>query len=238
MAGQAVMEGQATLASLVALSGGNMPDMSQFWNMAREGIRQQQSSMPVFAAAPLMLQEDMLFPYLAGAEFMQHFEEVRASPQDLPYNEHLPQSTEQILHISRYTGHDQPLRLAIPATGDTVIYNDDFGEFDTRTALRAWGTDEAPAIASAAGWDGDRYAVLGTRAGTAVLWFTAWDTPADAQEFERTLREAWQRVAGTGSGRSWRVDVLELSGTKVVRLVDAPARWTGWGRLPVPRITR
>ena len=238
MAGQAVMEGQATLASLTAMSpGGQLPDMSRLWEAAREGIRQQQSSMPVFASAPLIIQEGLLFPYLAGSEFIQQFEQLRASPDELPFNTNLPISTEQVLHISRYTRRERPVEITIAASaGDTTVYEDNLGEFDTRAALMTWGVAESDAVAAAGGWNGDRYRVLGSRQGTVVIWVTAWDTPDDAREFERLLRSSWERTTRGAAGRRSAVESLDVSGVKVVRLVDAPANWTGWNRLPGVRI--
>jgi hypothetical protein len=242
-AGQAVMEGQAVVASLAALApGGQSPDFARAWNSVREGIREQQASMPVFAGAPRLIQESLLFPYLGGAEFVQAFDQRKTRPEELPFNERLPVSTEQILHESRYTARELPARLRIAAApGDTVVYDDDFGEFETRTALASWGIADPEAVAAAAGWNGDRYDLLGTKAGTAVVWATAWDTPQDAQEFERALRRAWTRTAQAADGaaaRRWQIDILRVSGVPVVRLVDGPSGWTGWLRLPGVRIVR
>jgi len=238
MAGQAVMEGQATMASLVAMApGGQIPDMSELWPLAREGLRQQQEAMPVFAAAPRIIQEGMMFPYLSGAEFVQNFERLRSAPDELPFNDNLPVSTEQVLHISKYSRRERPVQVAITtAPADTTVYEDNFGEFDVRSALNAWGATESAAISAAAGWHGDRYRVLGTRAGTVVVWATAWDTADDALEFERVLRRQWERVT-PGGARRWQVDALVVAGVKVVRLVEGPAAWAGWQRLPAIQVT-
>ncbi|HEV8176801.1 MAG TPA: hypothetical protein VGP44_03830, partial [Gemmatimonadales bacterium] len=65
-AAQAVLEGQATLASIEVLSPGqNVGDNPEFWELYREQVREQQSSMPVFAKAPLVVRESLIFPYLA-----------------------------------------------------------------------------------------------------------------------------------------------------------------------------
>jgi hypothetical protein len=235
MAGQAVAEGQATIASMMALAPGmDLPDLSGMWSGIREAIRQQQTSMPVFAAAPLLLQESMIFPYLAGAEFMRGFEERRGDPDEQPWGDRLPISTEQILHPGKYTGGERPLRLSFAATaGDTLVWDDDFGEFETRSALMTWGATEPEALAAAAGWGGDRYEVRGTRGGTVVLWATAWDTPQDAQDFARQLRRQWERaVRSRPDGQRWQVDTLTVRGTPIVRLTDAPASWPGWRSVP------
>jgi hypothetical protein len=248
MAGQAVTEGQATLASMQALAQGrDLGDLSGMWRQVREGIRSQQESMPVFASAPRIIQEGLLFPYLAGADFVRGFYERRALPDEVPYGDRMPISTEQVLHPGKYSSRERParLRLAAPA-GDTLIYDDDFGEFETRIALETWGVGEEDALAAASGWNGDRFEILGTRSGTALAWVVAWDTPADAAEFESALRIGWQRRTGArpgryGTGRAerqWQVDALTLGGVPVVRLVDAPAAWTGWRALPSAQVGR
>jgi len=239
MAGQAVAEGQATLASMMALAPGmDLPDLSQAWGMIRQAIREQQSAMPVFAAAPLLLQESMIFPYLGGAEFMRGFEERRSRPDEQPWGDRLPVSTEQILHPSKYTSGERPVRLSFtPTAGDTAVWDDDFGEFETRAALMSWGAAEPDAVAAAAGWNGDRYEVRGGSGGTVVLWATAWDSLQDAQDFARLLRRQWERaVLGRTGDQRWQVDTLTVSGTLLVRLTDAPSGWSGWSRLPAVRV--
>ena len=131
------------------------------------------------------------------------------------------------------------------APGDTLVYDDDFGEFDMRTALESWGTGEADAVVAASGWNGDRFEVLGGRSGTALVWVIAWDTPGDAGEFERALRADWQRRSGAaegpytanGSQRRWPVERLTLRGVPAVRLTDAPAAWSGWRTPPAVTLT-
>lgn len=241
MAGQAVAEGQATLASILALApGADLPSLEGMWDGVREGIRSQQASMPVFAAAPRIIQEGLLFPYLYGAEFMRAFGERRARPEEQPYGDRLPISTEQVLHPSRYTAREAPVRLSFPpiAPRDTLVYDDDYGEFETRVALETWGVAEADAIAAASGWNGDRYEVLGTPTGTVVAWATAWDTAQDAADFARALRSGWARAPGRLSSRRWQVDALTVGGVSVVRLIDAPNGWAGWMRVPEVRLGR
>lgn len=253
MAGQAVAEGQATLASIEALApGSDLDDVLGNWDQVRRLIRSQQSAMPVFVSAPPIIQEGLLFPYLAGAQFMRDFNARRSRPDEEPYGERMPVSTAQVLHPHVYTARQVPERIGFarsPAR-DTLIYDDDFGEFEIRIVLETWGVDTAAAVAAAGGWDGDRFEVLGTPAGTAVLWVSAWSTPLDAEQFERALVAGWARrtspagqahppAGGSGAeyrsgveGRRWRVERLQVRGVSVVRLVDGPARWDGWTRLP------
>ncbi len=241
-AGQAMAEGQATVAGLKALfPGADLGSLGGLQRQAREGLRAQQEAMPVFADAPLILREDLLFPYAAGAEFIQDFEQRRRSPDEEPYGARMPISTEQVLHPAKYTAGERPARIRLSApAGDTLVYDDDFGEFDIGIALQAWGLGEVDALAAAAGWDGDRFELLGSRAGTALVWVTAWDTATDATEFQRALRAGWGRRTGAAEGayaskgaqRRWRVDRLASGGVPVVRLTDAPAAWAGWRASP------
>jgi hypothetical protein len=248
MAGQAVTEGQATLASMQALApGADLSDLAGMWRQVRERIRSQQESMPVFAAAPRIIQEGLLFPYLAGADFVRGFNQRRVRSDEVPYGTRMAVSTEQILHPAKYTARERParIRLARPA-GDTLVYEDDFGEFETRIVLESWGVGEEDAVAAASGWNGDRFEILGTRSGTALLWVVAWDSPADAAEFAAALRSGWRRRTGAASGRygaggserRWQVDALTVGSAPVVRLADGPASWAGWRALPVPRLGR
>lgn len=251
MAGQAVAEGQATLASIEALApGADLDEVLGNFDQVRTLIRQQRAAMPVFADAPAIIREALLFPYLAGAQFMHDFEDRRARPDEEPYGDRMPVSTAQVLHPPVYASHRVPWRLGFarsPAR-DTLVYDDDFGEFESRVALETWGVDTSAAVAAAVGWNGDRFEVLGTPAGTVVLWATAWITPADADEFARALATGWGRRTGAagppsesgaaaayGAGaaaRRWRVERLRLREVSVVRLVDGPARWAGWAAPP------
>jgi hypothetical protein len=75
--GQSVVEGQATLEQIGAMIGSDnaITAMPGGWDRVRQMIRDQQGSMPVFASAPTILQETLIFPYLTGAEFMRRFKQ-------------------------------------------------------------------------------------------------------------------------------------------------------------------
>lgn len=104
---QAMIEGQAVFEQMSSMLGG--ADMQTAlpggWDGVREMIRSEQASMPKFAAAPTLLQETLLFPYIAGAEFVRQFKRVR--PGEVPYAP-APASTEQILHPEKYLDSLRP----------------------------------------------------------------------------------------------------------------------------------
>ena len=236
-AAQAILEGQATLAQILVL----MPEqkvesLPNFWEL-RNALGTQQAQMAIFSQAPLWLRETLIFPYLAGAEFVRRFE--HAHPGKQPFGALMPTSTEQILHADRYEAGDRPTELVfISPAPDTIRYEDDLGEFETRLLLEQLLGDEARATQLSSGWDGDRYQVLG-RAADALVWYTVWDDAAAADRFAQGLKVAWVKrrpPRGLAVRRS-EIVRLPLGGLPAVRLVDAPERWGGWQRLPRVRIT-
>jgi hypothetical protein len=235
-AAQAVLEGQATLVQTIVM----MPELSvesvpSFWDK-RGVVRTQQATMKEFAGAPMWLRESLVFPYLAGADFVKWFDGTH--PGREPYGAAMPVSTEQILHPARYAAGDGPVELAFtgPAAG-AVRYQDDLGEFESGLLLSQLLADtvELNAAADAAGWGGDRYEVLAVPAGgDALVWYSVWDNAAAADRWARDLERGWASRARTGRRSS--IIRLDIGGHPGVRLVDAPAAWPGWTALPLVRV--
>jgi len=228
MAAQAVLEGQATLASLTAMfDEERLRELGSFWGDVRAMIRTEQERMPVFAGAPLILREGLLFPYLAGADFVRWF--GQNYPDTLPFGPRLPQSTEQILYPDRYHAGDMPVTLRfVPVTyaGD-VLYEDTWGQFETRIILRERTGSESLANAGALGWEGDRFAVFRHASGDALVWWSVWETPQAAEKFAAMLERSWGR-----DGRRWAVRRDVVAGLPAAVLADAPPEWPGWEALP------
>jgi hypothetical protein len=237
MAAQAVIEGQATLVPIQAAlgPGANLP---AGWDRVRDLIREEQSSkMPVFASAPLIIQESLLFPYLSGAEFVRRFNEHE--PNHVPYGANLPRSTEQVLHASAYFAAkpDEPLDITLPhPSGAADAYENNLGEFETRVALFQHLGDQNEAVRAAAGWGGDRYMVLKAQGGDGLVWLTAWDTAVDAAEFASALQDVIAKRFGspqpretrngkvyTIRGRTINIWGGELSGHPAVLYEDLPS---------------
>jgi hypothetical protein len=224
MAAQAVIEGQATLVPIQAAlgPGANLP---AGWDRVRDLIREEQSrNMPVFASAPQIIQESLLFPYLSGAEFMRRFNE--REPNHVPYGTALPRSTEQILHVDAYFAAkpDDPLEITLPRpSGATGVYENNLGEFETRVTIFQLLGDQNGAVRAAAGWAGDRYMVLETERGDGLVWLTVWDTAVDAAEFASALQDVIAKRFGsphprqTPGGRVYTIRgrTVSLSGGEI-----------------------
>jgi len=235
-AAQAILEGQATVAQIPVLMPEQKPDtlpLGWFWKQ-RSAMASQQTQMKQFAHAPLWIREGLIFPYLGGADFIVWFRHKYFGVSVL---DSMPRSTEQILHPERFALHDEPTELSFVNGADTVQWEDNLGEYETRLLFQQLLGDETEAATLATGWDGDRYEVLGPNS-DALVWYSVWDDAAAAGRFTAGLQRAWaKRRAGGPTGRRADVKQLVIDGRPVVRLVDAPADWKGWRSLPMVRLS-
>ncbi|HXG72222.1 MAG TPA: hypothetical protein VNJ04_16550, partial [Gemmatimonadaceae bacterium] len=231
-------EGQAVYEQISAMLGGtnvaiNLPGG---WDRVREMIRESQSQMPVFAAAPMVIQETLIFPYLSGAEFVRSFKERQ--PGAVIYK-NMPASTEQILHPAAFFGNkDEPTRIELGAiTNGTAVYQNTLGEFETRLFLFEYLKDQNEAVRGATGWDGDRYVVFDTPQGEGIAWISVWDSSVDAGEFYDLLGQGIEKKISTkaessadnlrksyqAGGRSRQITTTQIGGRPVVIYVDVPS---------------
>ena len=98
-----------------------------------------------------------------------------------------PMTTEQVLHPEKYFAREPGEDIVMTdnqqvlAAGFKRIEEDTLGELELSVYLgqtRTSGTDDT----AAAGWAGDRLAVYVRGDEAAVIWWTTWDTDADAHE--------------------------------------------------------
>jgi hypothetical protein len=239
-AAQAVLEGQATFYQIPMLMPEQQPETLPphwFWRQ-REAMALLHAEMPRFAHAPRWLRETLIFPYLAGADFIGWF--VRTHPGQEPYGAAMPISTEQILHPDRYAAGDQPIELRFTGSGpDTVRTDDNLGEFEIgllfTQLLHDSSETSGPALAQ--GWGGDRYRVYGADA-DALVWYSVWDDAVARGRFVRALARVWGERRAGDSGRRFRVESLSIDGHPGARLVDAPTGWSGWRALPEVKVAQ
>jgi hypothetical protein len=236
-AAQSVFEGQAVYEQIsIMLGGSNMAiNLPGGWDRIRDLIRESQSSMPIFAGAPRVIQETLIFPYLSGAEFYRNYKERK--PGTVIYND-MPTSTEQIIHPAAFfVNRDAPTRVTLgPLSNATDSYENDLGEFETRLFLFEHLKDQNEAVRGASGWDGDRYAVVNTPQGPGIAWLTVWDSSVEAAEFfdlaGQAIEKRFDVKAVTSANksdksyssrdRSLRLTAAEVQGRPVVIYVDVP----------------
>ncbi|MDQ3426543.1 MAG: hypothetical protein M3477_01805, partial [Gemmatimonadota bacterium] len=198
----------------------------------RDQVQQQQSQMPIFRTAPLVVREALIFPYLQGAEFM-HWWESSPHADTLPYGPRMPVSSEQILHPERYLRGDLPVRLAFDPDS-AVAYEDVLGENEIRVLLaRLAGSGEVQTVVPI-GWGGDRFRVYDTADGPALVWCVVWDDARSGDQFVKRWGVGLKRTARPGYRAL--LQPLELDGRPATRYVLAPAGWARWEALPEVRI--
>jgi len=167
---------------------------------------------PIFDSAPAFLQEDFLFAYSQGLEFVQSlYDEGGFSAVDAAYL-NPPLSTEQILHPDRYPD-DIPARVDLPDFSENLgegweeIDRNSLGEWYTYLLLAkgydpSFRINEDQTRISAEGWGGDQYLVYcNTEISQEILVYRSdWDTEKDASEF-------WDQFVKYGNNRWGQVEV-------------------------------
>jgi hypothetical protein len=198
----ALIEGDATLAMTYWAQQHLSPlDLLGLLASSLEPAQQQ-----ALAAMPPFLRNVTLFPYQDGLQFVLGLQVGGDwTAVDRAFGAP-PQSTEQVLHPDKYAASEQPLAVALPADlatrmggGWSVDSQDTLGELQVRAWLQAVGGPGAAqaAAVAAAGWGGDRVAVLAGPGGAWGLALrTVWDSDPDASEF---LAQATSAVAAAGN---------------------------------------
>ena len=167
-----------------------------------------------------------------GLVFLQRFW-AEDPERPLPFGDHLPASSEQVLHADRFVGErDEPADVVFseeaPA-GWRDVHADALGELETRVFLEEYLGDRDAAVSAAQGWDGDRYRLLRGPPGEVLIWATVWDSGEEAAEFEDAVRQAFKRrygveaQGGPAGGRAVTVERRLVDGRPAVLIVDAPA---------------
>jgi hypothetical protein len=186
----ALIEGDAVLSQTLW--------MQQF--LTRDELRQatQGGDSPILDQAPRVLREELLFPYLDGVNFVvEAYRNGGYGAVNRMFSDP-PASTEQVLHPEKYRAGEQPVDVVLPdlaagmGDGWSTLDSNTMGELDTRILLEQYG-DDVSAKTAAAGWGGDRWALLEKDGRQAVVLKTAWDTDTDAGEFFVAMSKGLQK---------------------------------------------
>jgi hypothetical protein len=195
LARKALVEGDAVAVMFVymleplGLKLDQLPDMQA---LIQTGAALMGDQFQVYTKAPLILRQQLIFPYAQGLTFVKAalaqggwatLAQVYAQP---------PLSTEQILHPEKYftATPELPstvnLHIAQEALAGpwTMVKRDVLGEFLLSVILQQF-LPEDEARRSAAGWRGDRYELWQRQddSRSLLVCVTDWDTPAEATEF-------------------------------------------------------
>ncbi len=236
----ALVEGDASLTEQEWLFGYASPnvlaDLTEFYSTYES---------PVYDSAPAYMQQDFLFPYMKGMDFVdalynaggwEAVDEAYANP---------PVDTEQILHPELYPD-DTPMDVPMPDF--TNALDTDWRE-STRNVMGEWywylvlaygddavyRLDETTASTATSGWGGDSYLVYrNDKTGASSFYMrTRWDTTNDANEFWDALKQyaalRWGAPDVTGSLRlEWNATDLGyvtilMQGAEIVWIIAPDA---------------
>jgi hypothetical protein len=210
LAGLSVIEGDATAVMTVwAQENLNLVELLQL------GTSSDPESLRLLDDLPPILRESLLFPYQTGLQFVLELQARGGEEEVDDAFDALPLSTEQVMHFEKYEAHEKPVAMTIDTgiagrmgQGWKETLQDTLGEFQIGVWLRGNAGDANTPTAAAAGWGGDRIALLeGPNDAWAILWLTSWDTEQDAREFRDAAADT---IAATDA-----VGGLNLDGKRV-----------------------
>ena len=175
LARESVLEGSATIAMIDYLlrnTGKSSLDIGDFDPSMLLG---DVNDSPELADAPMVIQDELTFPYILGARFVQRtLKQWNGWPEMHRLFENPPASTQQIMHPDLYFRGVMPARVdlvpianAVPHTWKKLDENV-LGEFGINAVLKQFlGKDRADELA--APWSGDRYAIYQRESGMQTL---------------------------------------------------------------------
>jgi hypothetical protein len=175
-AAHALAEGEATSVMFDALlegSGKTALDLADDEILEDIGSADAQGSK-----TPGVLERSLVAPYLDGTLFVHRLRRAGGWTALDAVWARLPESTEQVLHADKWASREAPETVPIPSAPDpawTIEYHDVLGEQGVRIVLAEWNAT-AVAAAAAAGWSGDRVAVLANGEQHRVVWHLRYDT--------------------------------------------------------------
>ena len=231
---KALVEGDAVISSVeYARATFNDEDRRQLT------AQRERAGPPPLQSAPQALREEILFPYRAGTAFVRLLRESGGfAAVDRAFGDP-PNSSEQVLHPEKYAQHEPPVEVRLPdlaaGLGEdwTVLRSNVLGELDLKLVLQQYSESTA-AEQGAAGWGGDRYALLERADGARLLVVrTVWDDEAEAGQFFAAYAATVQRRFGEAATRQpvaadrvlWTLPAGALSlaqaGTQI-EIVQAP----------------
>lgn len=209
-------------------------------DMARS-IQQSLADTPQtsFDALPLVIREQLLFPYQAGFAFVADLRRQKSWRAVDDAFRRPPVSTEQILHPELYRSNEAPIRLPKLAVASlsrrSGRIETTWGELGFSIFLRSHNVAADLAAAAAAGWAGDRVSVVRADGATGAAGASGelgiarilWDSEADALEaYEASVRamDAWivgPLIERTGNRAAWlhsdgRMSWVEVRDTALV----------------------
>ena len=190
LARDAVIEGSAMAAMIDYQLGGkgSIRDLGDFDPSLLMGDA---DTSPELSKAPKVLQDELLFPYVAGIKFTQHVLQATSGWPDFhKVFEKPPLSTQQIMHPELYLAGVAPPKVKLPETADVIpaewkkLDENDMGEFGLLEIFKQFlPKDRSTTLAAT--WSADRYAIFENQKNkrTMLVFDIRLQNEADAARF-------------------------------------------------------
>jgi hypothetical protein len=195
LARKALIEGDAMAVMLIYLLeplGLTMADLPDMGTLLQGSAALLGDQFQVYTRAPLILRQQLLFPYVHGLAFVKAALAHGGWPGLQRVYQHPPVSTQQVMHPETYFAETPvlPNEMTLQVSEGALdaswkkLKRDVLGEFLLSVILQQFLSEEE-ARQSAAGWRGDRYELFEQQDSGRLLLVcvTAWNTPAEATTF-------------------------------------------------------
>jgi hypothetical protein len=189
---------------VLAPQGQSVEKMPQVVDLMQASMDKSRGS-PVFDSAPLLLQEELAFPYRQGMQFIKDL--LVAGGKQLAYTgvfARMPQTTREIMEPREYLAGRRVPPLLLPDLGFLKQNYEPYdagavGELDVSLLLRIYADEEIDKRLSPE-WRGGAYYAAGRRgakppdrnssAHIGLFYLSKWSTEAAAQEFAKIYSDA------------------------------------------------
>lgn len=198
----AVLEGQGMIVLvdyMLAPAGKSVQTAPQIVEMMQSSMEKDKSS-PIFESAPELLQDELIFPYRQGMNFIKDL--LLAGGKKLAFSgvlDRMPQTTREIMEPKEYLAGRRVPPLLLPDLGFLKKEYEPYdagamGEFDVAMLLKIY---DAQAVANylSPDWRGGAYYAAGRKGvnppdknstgHVGLYYISKWSGSAPAQEFAR-----------------------------------------------------
>lgn len=156
-------------------------------------------SSTIFDSAPKYFQDDLLFPYSYGFDFVWYTYLQGGWDAVNALYENVPESVEQIMHPEKYLKdhpiniNPEPFRSVIVKNEKDVVAETVLNEADILMLLSSaydsnWRISDRQATTAAEGWGGGYYIYTSNDEGDLLFTKIVWDSVDDAKEAETAFK--------------------------------------------------
>ncbi len=188
----AITEGDATLAEALL-------DVDILLENYDDIDDPEENTSSVFDSAPKYFQDNLLFPYSYGFDFVWYAYLQGGWDAVNALYENVPESVEQIMHPEKYLKdhpvdiNPEPFRSAIVKDEKDVVAETVLNEADVLTLLSSaydpnWRISERQATVASEGWGGGYYIYTSNDQGELFFTKLVWDSVDDAKEAETAFK--------------------------------------------------